>query len=58
MQGVFNSVGEGNGVLTFEDGAYWRGNFYAWTLNGNGTYYTKDGYRLGQKAYEFNNPIN
>ena len=56
MQGVFNSVGEGNGVLTFEDGAYWRGNFYAWTLNG--TYYTKDGYLLGQKAYEFNNPIN
>ena len=58
LQGVFNSVGEGNGVLTFEDGAYWRGNFYAWTLNGNGTYYTKDGYLLGQKAYEFNNPIN
>ena len=58
LQGTFNSVGEGEGVFTFEDGAYWRGNFYAWTLNGNGTYYTKDGYCLGQKAYEFNNPIN
>ena len=58
LQGVFNSVGEGNGVLTFEDGAYWRGNFYAWTLNGNGTYYTKDGYCLGQKSYELNTPIN
>ena len=58
LQGTFNSVGEGEGVFTFEDGAYWRGNFYAWTLNGNGTYYTKDGYCLGQKSYELNTPIN
>ena len=57
LQGVFNSVGEGTGVFTFDDGAYWRGNFYAWTLNGNGTYYTKDGYCLGQKSYEFNKPV-
>ena len=57
LQGVFNSVGEGEGVFTFDDGAYWRGNFYAWTLNGRGTYYTKDGYCLGQKSYEFNKPI-
>jgi len=57
LQGTFNSVGEGQGVFTFDDGAYWRGNFYAWTLTGVGTYYTKDGYCLGQKAYEFNTPI-
>ena len=57
LQGVFNSVGEGEGVFTFDDGAYWRGSFYAWTLHGNGTYYTKDGYCLGKKAYEFNNPV-
>ena len=56
LQGVFNSVGEGQGVFTFDDGAYWRGSFYAWTLNGSGTYYTKDGYCLGQKSYEFNKP--
>ena len=43
--------------FTFDDGAYWRGSFYAWTLHGNGTYYTKDGYCLGKKAYEFNNPV-
>ena len=57
LQGVFNSVGEGEGVFTFDDGAYWRGSFYAWTLNGNGTYYTKDGYCLGKKTYELNNPV-
>ena len=57
LQGTFNSVGEGEGVFTFDDGAYWRGNFYAWTLNGSGTYYTKDGYCIGQKSYEFNKPI-
>ena len=57
LQGTFNSVGEGQGVFTFDDGAYWRGSFYAWTLTGNGTYYTKDGYCLGQKAYEYNKPI-
>ena len=57
LQGTFNSVGEGEGVFTFDDGAYWRGHFYAWTLNGNGTYYTKDGYCLGQKSYEYNKPI-
>jgi len=57
LQGVFNSVGEGEGVFTFDDGAYWRGNFYAWTLNGKGTYYTKEGYCLGPKPYEFNKPI-
>ena len=58
LQGVFNSVGEGKGVFTFDDGAYWKGSFYAWTLHGNGTYYTKEGYCLGQKEYEFNNPFN
>ena len=57
LQGTFTSSGEGQGVFTFDDGAYWRGNFYAWTLNGVGTYYTKDGYCLGQKAYEYNKPI-
>ena len=57
LQGTFNSVGEGQGVYTFGDGAYWRGSFYAWTLTGNGTYYTKEGYCLGQKAYEYNKPI-
>ena len=57
LQGTFNSVGEGQGVFTFDDGAYWRGSFYAWTLTGNGTYYTKEGYCLGQKAYEYNKPI-
>ena len=57
LQGVFNSVGEGKGVYTFEDGAYWRGNFYAWTLNGKGTYFTKEGYSLGEKAFEFNQHV-
>ena len=57
LQGTFNVVGEGRGVYTFDDGAYWRGSFYAWTLTGIGTYYTKDGYCLGQKAYEYNKPI-
>ena len=57
LQGTFNSIGEGQGVYTFSDGAYWRGSFYAWTLTGTGTYYTKDGYCLGQKAYEYNKII-
>jgi len=57
LQGTFNSVGEGKGVYTFDDGAYWRGNFYAWTLNGNGTYYTKEGYIFGEKAFELNKPV-
>ena len=57
LQGVFNSVGEGKGVYTFEDGAYWRCNFYAWTLNGKGTYFTKEGYSLGEKAFEFNQHV-
>ena len=58
LQGSFNLAGEGNGVYTFEDGAYWKGSFYAWTLNGNGMYYAKDGRCLGQKAYEYNTAIN
>ena len=41
LQGKFNSVGEGEGVYTFDDGAYWRGHFYAWTLNGKGEYFNK-----------------
>jgi hypothetical protein len=57
LQGTFNSVGEGKGVYTFDDGAYWRGNFYAWTLNGNGTYYTKEGYIVGEKAFDLNKPV-
>ena len=58
LQGSFNLAGEGNGVYTFEDGAYWKGSFYAWTLNGNGMYYAKDGRCLGQKTYEYNTAIN
>ena len=57
LQGEFNFSGEGEGVLTFNDGAYWEGNFYAWTLNGKGIYYTKDGERVGEKVFEFNDPI-
>ena len=57
LQGKFNSVGEGYGVYTFNDGAYWKGNFYAWSLNGKGMYYDKNGKYLGEKSYEFNKPI-
>ena len=57
LQGKFNSVGEGYGVYTFNDGAYWKGNFYAWCLNGKGMYYDKSGKYLGEKSYEYNKPI-
>jgi len=57
LQGTFNSVGEGKGVYTFSDGAYWRGNFYGWTLNGKGTYYTNEGYIVGEKAFDLNKPV-
>ena len=57
LQGKFNSVGEGYGVYTFNDGAYWKGNFYAWSLNGKGMYYDKSGKYLGEKSYEYNKPI-
>ena len=58
LQGKFNSVGEGDGVYTFEDGAYWKGHFYAWTLNGTGEYFGKDGTSYGIKKYELNKCIN
>ena len=57
LQGEFNRVGEGKGVYTFENGSYWRGSFYAWTLNGVGDYYNKDGELLGKKSFELNNPV-
>ena len=57
LQGKFNSVGEGYGVYNFNDGAYWKGSFYAWSLNGSGTYFDKNGNCLGQKSFELNTPI-
>ena len=57
LQGKFNSVGEGIGVYTFSDGAYWKGKFFAWCLDGNGEYYNKDGKYLGQKSFELNKPV-
>jgi len=57
LQGKFNSIGEGNGVYTFQNGTCWKGTFYAWNLNGRGAFYDKDGKFLGEKTYEYNKQI-
>ena len=51
LEGEFNEVGEGTGIYTFADGAYWKGTFYAWTLNGTGEYYSKEAIPQGYKTY-------
>ena len=58
LQGIFNSAGEGKGEFISKRGNFWKGDFYAWTLNGNGTLYTKDGNLCGEKSFELNEPIN
>ena len=57
LEGDFNEVGEGIGVYTFADGASWKGTFYAWTLHGEGEYFSKDGVSYGIKKYHLNNYI-
>ena len=57
LEGEFNQVGEGKGIYTFADGASWKGNFYAWTLHGEGEYFSKDGVSYGIKKYHLNNYI-
>ena len=57
LEGDFNEVGEGLGVYTFADGASWKGTFYAWTLHGEGEYFSKDGVSYGIKKYHLNNYI-
>ena len=51
LEGEFNEVGEGMGLYTFANGAYWKGAFYAWTLNGTGEYYSQNAMPMGYKTY-------
>ena len=58
LEGKFNSNGEGSGIYHFQNGISWKGNFYAWTKNGKGMLYDKDGNCLGEKNYEFDKAVN
>lgn len=51
-EGVYDEMGNGEGLYAWNDGHYWKGRFLYFQLDGTGIYYDPDGSKLCKIIYQ------